>query len=114
MDGYAARIRDNSFEAVLTVQFVYLPFDLVNYLADFLRVGWKRFTLATLLGSLPGIVSFVLLGSSVSMNMSTGTMGLDPWAILVSVAVFAGSIAASTYFKMRDDKEENDGSQTEA
>ncbi len=102
MEGYAGRIRDNGFEAMLTVQFVYLPFDLVNYLAGFLRVGWKRFTLATFLGSLPGIVSLVLLGSSVSMNMSTGTMGLNPWALLASVAVFAGSIATSRYFKRRE------------
>lgn len=75
-----------SFEAVLTVQCVYLPFDLVNYLAGFLRVGWKRFTLATFLGSLPGIASFVLLGSSVSMNMKTGTMGLRPWMLIAAAA----------------------------
>ena len=114
MADYAERLRDNGFEAVLTVQFVYLPFDLVNYLAGFLRVGWRRFALATFLGSMPGIVSFVLLGSSVSMDMSTGTMGLNPWALLASVAVFAGGIATSRYLKRRGGEKEDDGSQTDA
>jgi uncharacterized membrane protein YdjX (TVP38/TMEM64 family) len=114
MEGYAERIRENGFEAVLTVQFAYLPFDLVNYLAGFLRVGWKRFTLATFLGSLPGIFSFVLLGSSVSMDVSTGTMGLNPWALLAAAAIFAGSIATSRYFKRREGEKEDDGPQTGA
>ncbi|MGH3146356.1 MAG: TVP38/TMEM64 family protein [Rubrobacter sp.] len=111
MEHYAGLIRDNGFEAVLMVQFAYLPFDLVNYLAGFLRVGWKRFILATFLGSLPAIVAFVLLGSSVSMDTSTGTMGLNPWALLASVAVFGGSIATSRYFRRRAAEKEDDGSQ---
>ena len=114
MEGHAERIRNNGFEAVLTVQFVYLPFDLVNYLAGFLRVGWKHFTLATFLGSLPGIASFVLLGSSVSMNMETGTMGFRPWTLIASAALFAGSIATSRYFKRREGEKEDDGQQTDA
>ncbi len=115
MDGYAARIRDNSFEAVLTVQFVYAPFDLVNYLAGFLRVGWKGFALATFLGSLPGICLFRAARILRQHEHEHRYNGPRSWAILASVAVFAGSIAAPRYFKMRDDdKEENDGSQTEA
>lgn len=111
MEGYAERLRGNGFETVLAVQFVYLPFDLVNYLAGFLRVRWGGFALATFLGSLPGIASFVLLGSSVSMDMETGTMGFDPRALLASAAVFAVSIAASRYLKRRKGEKEEDGSQ---
>ena len=82
MEGYAEWLRGNVFETVLAVQFVYLPFDLVNYPAGFLRVGWGSFGLATFLGSLPGITSFVLLGSSVSMDMETGAMGFNPRSLL--------------------------------
>ncbi len=44
MEDSAERISENGFEAVLTAQFVYLPFDLVNYLAGFVPLGWKHFT----------------------------------------------------------------------
>jgi len=44
MEDSAERISENGFEAVLTVQFVYPPFDLVNYLAGFVTVEWKHFT----------------------------------------------------------------------
>ena len=98
---YAERVRDNGFEAVLTVQFAYLPFDLMNYLAGFLRVGWKRFGLATFLGSLPGIVSFVLLGASVQMDLTTGAMAFDPRVLLASAAILGGSIILSRYLKRR-------------
>ncbi len=68
---FAERARANGFVAVLTVQLAYLPFDLVNYLAGFLRTGRKPFALATLLGSLPGTVSFALLGSSFEMDFTS-------------------------------------------
>ena len=57
---------------------------------------------AKCLGSLPGIATFVLLGSSVSMNTETGTMGFRPWTLIASAALFAGSIATSRYFNRRE------------
>lgn len=42
---YTGRLRENSFETVLTLRFVFVPYDLVNYLAGFLRVAplsWRR------------------------------------------------------------------------
>ena len=44
------------------MRLVYVPYDLVNYLAGFLRIGWMPFILATALGSLPDTLSFVLFG----------------------------------------------------
>lgn len=110
---YAEKVRANGFESVLLVQFTYLPFDLVNYLAGFLRVGWKPFALATAVGSLPGTVSFALLGASFEMDFTTGAHALDPWALAASVALFAASMAVSSYLKNRD-KEEDDDATTDA
>ena len=44
MEESAERISENVFEAVLRVQFVYLPFDPVNYLAGFVPFEWRHFT----------------------------------------------------------------------
>ncbi len=65
--------------------------------------------LATLLGSLPGIVSFVLFGSPVSMATQTGTIGLYLWALLILAVVFAVSIAAYRYRRLRRGEKEEDG-----
>ena len=46
------------------MRLLFLPYDLVNYVCGALRITWSSFLLATALGSLPGTVSFVLLGAS--------------------------------------------------
>lgn len=102
---YARRMRKDGFWAMLVAQSAYLPFDLVNYLAGFLRVGWKPFTLATLLGSLPGIISFVLLGASFEMDLAAHKMGFDPRVFLASAAILGGSILLSGYLKRRGREE---------
>ncbi len=63
MARHAANLRRNGFEAVLIMRLVYLPYDLVNYLCGFVRVPWLHYATATLLGVLPGSLTFVLLGS---------------------------------------------------
>lgn len=98
---YAGRMRENGFEAVLAVQSTYMPFDLVNYLAGLLRVRWGQFFLATAIGSMPGIVSFVLLGASFEMDPASGAMGLDARVLVASVVVFAASVVLSRYLKRR-------------
>ena len=65
--------------------------------------------LATLLSSLPGIVSFVLFGSPVSMDPGTGGIGLYPWVLLALAVVFAVDIAAYGTCKPRRDEKDEDG-----
>lgn len=60
---HAANLRRNGFEAVLVMRLIYLPYDLVNYLCGFVRVPWLQYATATLLGVLPGSLTFTLLGS---------------------------------------------------
>lgn len=104
---YADRLRANAFEAVLTMRFIFLPFDLVNYLAGFLRTGWVPFILATFLGSLPGTAAFVLFGASIEAGFTGGTPGLNPRILLASAAIFVVSIALSQYFKRRERRREH-------
>ena len=108
MQRYARRMRENGFETVLIMRFIFLPYDLVNYLAGFLRIGYWSFLLATMIGSIPGTIAFVLLGSSLSpaeiTNMFlTGELPRLDWRPLaISATLFVVSIALSRYFKRRE------------
>ena len=103
---YAERMRKNPFESILTMRFIFLPYDLVNYLAGFLKVDWKPFLLATLLGSLPGGLSFVLIGASIEGNAINEIPSLNPVTLGISVVIFISSLGLSRYFKSREAKRE--------
>ncbi|MCA9951323.1 MAG: TVP38/TMEM64 family protein [Anaerolineales bacterium] len=106
---YADRIRENSFESVLIMRLIFLPYDLVNYLSGFLRIDWKAFLLATIIGSLPGTISFVLLGSSFGTleELLNGKISLNPTALIASVVLILASIALSQFLKRREPKTPN-------
>ncbi len=94
---WIGKMRSNSFETVLTMRFIFLPYDLVNYLAGFLRINYGAFILATILGSLPGTLSFVLLGASTGLNAEGG--GFNPWVLVASVVIFVASLGLSRLLK---------------
>ena len=94
-------MRHNSFETVLLMRFMFLPYDLVNYAAGLLRIHYGAFLLATVLGSLPGTLSFVLAGASLEGDFRGGVPSLNPRALLASGLIFAMSLLLSRYLKQR-------------
>ena len=101
---YAKRMRENSFETVLTMRFLFLPYDLVNYLGGLLRIDWKAFLLATAVGSIPGTFSFVLFGASIEGNFGEELPSLNPAVLVAAGVLFIISIGLSRYFKYRESK----------
>ncbi|MEZ4514190.1 MAG: TVP38/TMEM64 family protein [Chloroflexota bacterium] len=101
---YAQRLRQNSFETVLIMRLLFLPYDLVNYLAGFLQINWRAFLLATAVGSIPGTISIVLLGASFGTvdELLAGNIQLNPWALGASVALIVVSLALSRLVKKRE------------
>lgn len=97
---YASRMRNNSFETVLIMRFIFLPYDLVSYLAGFLRIDWKAFLLATALGSIPGTISFVLVGAS--SGLTEEGLEFNPIVLIPAGIVFILSLVLSRYFKGRE------------
>lgn len=97
---WSQRLRDNSFETVFIMRLLFLPYDLVNYVCGVLRITWTSFLVATALGSLPGTVSFVLLGASLE-RVDQGLDGINPGAIGASVAIFVVSILISRLLRKR-------------
>jgi uncharacterized membrane protein YdjX (TVP38/TMEM64 family) len=101
---YAERMRQNSFETILIMRFIFLPYDLVNYLAGILRIDWKAFILSSLLGSIPGTIAFVSFGASLDIKeLAMGkTPDFDPWVLVFGALILVVSLALSRYFKRRE------------
>ncbi len=102
---YTERMQANSFETTLVMRFIFLPYDLVSYLAGFLRISFRSFILATALGSLPGTISFVLAGASLRVEelFEPGARpSLDPWTLAISVLLFLVSLGLSRVLRRRD------------
>jgi uncharacterized membrane protein YdjX (TVP38/TMEM64 family) len=97
---WSIRMRDNTFETVLIMRLLFLPYDLVNYVSGILRLRWLPFLLATALGSLPGTVSFVLLGASID-RVDEGLGGIDPAILVVSVVIFVVSLVLARLLRRR-------------
>lgn len=99
---YADRLRRNSFETVLIMRFIFLPYDLVSYFAGFLRIRWQGFLLATALGSIPGTISFIMFGTSVEGTFGATLPRLNPASLAVGALMFAVSLGLSRWFRRRE------------
>jgi uncharacterized membrane protein YdjX (TVP38/TMEM64 family) len=93
-------MREKSFETVFLLRLMFVPYDLVNYAAGFLKIRFSPFIIATALGSLPGTLSFVLFGAS--SGLDKGAPAFDPRILLASVVIFLASLALSRQLKTRE------------
>ncbi len=99
---YAERMRRNSFETVLIMRFIFLPYDLVSYFSGFLRIRWQGFLLATALGSIPGTIAFVLFGASIEGGFNGELPQLNGTMLAVAVLMFVVSLGLSRWFRRRE------------
>lgn len=101
---YTQRMRQNSFETVLIMRLLFLPYDLVNYAAGFLKIKWQPFILATAIGSVPGTISFVLLGGSFGTldALVAGEVQVNPLTLILSIVLILVSIGLSRFIKRRE------------
>jgi uncharacterized membrane protein YdjX (TVP38/TMEM64 family) len=97
---WGSRLRAQEFETVLLLRLLGIPFDVVNVGCGILHINPKRFLLATVIGSLPATVAFVLLGASLD-RVDKGFGGIDRGTLVLSVALIAGSIGVSQIVKRR-------------
>lgn len=98
---YARRMRENSFETVMVMRFIFLPYDAVSYLAGFLRIKYWSFILATALGSIPGTMAFIGFGASIE-TFDGVLPKLNPVTLGFSATIFVVSILLSRMFKKRE------------
>lgn len=104
---YAQRLRRNSFETSLTLRFLFLPYDLVSYFSGFLKISWRGFLLATILGSIPGTISFSLIGAALEGDFAAPTETININLLIVSAMMFALSIGLARWFRNHEMKKLN-------
>jgi len=86
VDSLDARLRDRGWLAILSMRLIpALPFSVVNYAAGASAVRVAPYTLATLVGLLPGTAAVVILGDALTGNVS-------PLLVLVSAGTAAVGI----------------------
>ena len=89
-------LRSRPFESVLFMRLFYVPFDLANYGSGVLKVSWPSYALATLIGIMPGLTTFVALGAAVDVEgirmNGLGIDAFDPAYLALSVSIFVVSI----------------------
>ncbi len=95
IQSWSKELRENSFVSVLIMRFIYLPFDLTNYVSGILKVRWSSYTLATLIGILPGSVTFVSFGATIENieGFDLSMISFNPLQLVISLALFVSSIA---------------------
>ncbi len=97
---WAERMRARSFEAVFVMRLIFIPYDIVSFLAGILRIRFWPFILATALGSLPATVAIVLFGASLE-EFDGGLPEFDPWVLLASAGLFAASLLVARLVRRR-------------
>lgn len=94
-----SQMEQNGFFYVLLFRFIpVINFDLISYAAAFAKVRFTSFTLATLIGIIPGTFAYNFLGSS----FVTG----DPKIIILASAVFIVLTVVPIFIRSRWNKKQ--------
>ena len=80
-----------------------MPYGLVNFAAGLTSVSFKDYLLGTILGTVPSVLPFVLLGSSGLQAIRTG----DIWPLLLALALTGIMVGGSTWYQRRNRSVEN-------
>jgi len=96
-------LKKRPFESVLFMRLFYFPFDLTNYGSGVLKVSWPSYSLATFIGILPGLTTFVALGAAISVDeFRTNGLSFDafnPKFIALSIFIFISSLLLSRWLR---------------
>jgi uncharacterized membrane protein YdjX (TVP38/TMEM64 family) len=91
VDSLDARLRERGWPAVMSMRMIpAVPFSVANYAAGVSAVRVLPYTLATLIGLLPGTAAVVILGDALTGNVS-------PLLVLVSLCTASLGIAGLIY-----------------
>ena len=92
-------IQGKGFLAVLFMRLAYLPFDFVGYSSGIFKLNQKDFALGTLLGTIPGLMAYTFLGSSL-LNVNFLLLG----AILLLASLSAAALLKKYFIKAASQK----------
>lgn len=94
------RVRVHGFMGVLLARLLFIPYDLVSYAAGTARIPVARFAAATVLGTIPGMVSFVSLGTSLA-TLGSADPHVDRQLLALSAAMLLVALALAATLRSR-------------
>ena len=74
-----------------------IPYGLVNFTAGLTSVSFRDYMLGTVLGTVPGVLPFVMLGSSGLQAFKTG----DILPLMFAVGLIGSLVAGATWYRRR-------------
>lgn len=97
------KVQKRGFESVLIMRFIYLPFDAVNYGCGILRVKWREYFLATMIGIMPGLMAFIGFGASIENidSFDPSQFGLDKTQLAIAVGIFVASLVLAKFVRKK-------------
>lgn len=95
------RLRDRSFETVITARLMMVPGDLVNYAAGALRISFASFASATAIGGLPGLLIGVFAGASLQGVFRFAGVQLNAGYLIASAILLVVSLGLSRWLRRR-------------
>lgn len=98
---WTRRMRERSFETVLVMRLIFLPYDLVSYLAGAARIHLGAFIAATALGSAPATVAFVLFGASLE-DFDGGVPAIDLPVLVASGVILVAGLGLARILRRRE------------
>lgn len=118
VERYTRRLQANAFSAILTMRLIYLPYDLVNYLAGFLRVPYRPYLLGSVIGALPGTLTFTLAGASLALDdILAGRFSVsvvNPWTLALSAGLFVSGVAIARMLQHREQQSLSPGASADS
>lgn len=88
----ARRLSGDEFRTVLLLRLFFAPFDMVNFASGLTSMSYRSFAAATFVGIIPGVICFVLLGSS----------WRDPRLLAFSAGVLALGLGGARLMRVRE------------
>lgn len=97
----ASFVRRNPFEAMMSLQLMYVSLDFASSLAGILHLPYRLFILGIFIGGFVGNGLGVFIGSSLQGSIGDGAITIQPEIIAVSVTVFIVSMGISALLRRR-------------
>ncbi|MEA5463375.1 TVP38/TMEM64 family protein [Leptothoe sp. PORK10 BA2] len=93
-----AEIRQGGMVYIFSIRLLpVIPYGLVNFAAGLTAISWKDYVVGTALGTLPGVLPFVLLGSSGLTLSQTG----DLLPLVVALTLIGLLVGGATWYRRR-------------
>jgi pyruvate/2-oxoglutarate dehydrogenase complex dihydrolipoamide dehydrogenase (E3) component/uncharacterized membrane protein YdjX (TVP38/TMEM64 family) len=101
LGGMIGKIKESPFISILLARFLFFPFDLTNLACGAIKARWRSYALATAIGIIPGMSTFIALGASLEnvAEFDLSMLHINPMTLIASAALFIFSLVLARVLK---------------